>query len=242
MATGIGTILELRLEPDGLSARITCPLSLRPAPGQYLIASGPDPAETLPMVLFPSRVEVISSEPQGGQLILQTVPGLVTTPLPATWLAGTRLALRGPLGSGFHLPGSVRRVAIASLEGSPARLLPLASQALAQRAAVALYAAAIPDGLPEEVEVLPLDLLPEAPTWADFMALEVDLHHLTALRSRLGLPLFQRPPCQIEVLVLTAVPCSGLAECGVCAVATRDGWALACSDGPVFDFIQLEGV
>jgi dihydroorotate dehydrogenase electron transfer subunit len=132
-------------------------------------------------------------------------------------------------------------VALACLDGAPLRLLPLVEQALLQRAAITVYAPAIPAGLPEDVEVLPIDLLPEAPAWADFLALDIDQKHLPGLRARLGLTAFQRPACQVQVLVRTAMPCAGLAECGVCAVHTHAGWAPSCADGPVFDFQQLEG-
>lgn len=228
MATGSATIIELRLEADGLSGRITCPPGLRPAPGQYLLGSGPEPYEPLPVVLFPSRI---------GSDDLELTPGL-----PPTWTAGMPLALRGPLGHGFRMPPSARRVALAGLEESPARLLPLVDQALAQHAAVAIYARRAPRGLPEEVEVLPMELLPEAHAWADFLALEARPSTLPDLNDRLGLKPFQHPGCMTQVLVITAMPCSGLADCGVCAVPTHAGWALTCSEGPVFDYSQLVGV
>lgn len=232
MATGTGTILELRLEPEGLGGQITCPPGLHPAPGQYLVAAGPDPGEALPAMLFPGGISAAGS----------TDAALgISPPLPPAWSVGMPLALRGPLGNGFHLPFTARRVALACLDGTISRLLPLVERALRQRAAVAIYAATIPGGLPEDVEVLPVDLLPEAPTWADFLALDTDRASLPDLRSRLGLAPFQRPACQVEVLVRTAMPCAGLAECGVCAVTTSKGWLHACTDGPVFDFHQLEG-
>jgi Iron-sulfur cluster binding domain of dihydroorotate dehydrogenase B len=227
MAAGSGTITELRMEPDGLSARITCPPGLRPAPGQYLVANGPDPCQPLPVVLFPSGME-------NGEL-------RIAPPLPESWGAGMELALRGPLGHGFHVPPTARRIALASLDSTPARLLPLAALALAQRAAVAIYAKRAPARLPAEVEVLPLDLLPEAPIWAEFLALDVSLSGLPGIRSRLGLSPFQHLSCPTQVLVIAPMPCSGTGECGVCAVTTQHGWALACMDGPVFDFNQLEG-
>ncbi len=228
MATGIGTITELRLEADGLSARITYPAGMRPSPGQYLSASSPNHTTPLPVVLFASAVE-----PD----VLVIAP-----PLPHEWSVGMNLKLRGPLGKGFQLPLGARRVAAASLMGSPVRLLPLAAQALAQGAAVAIYAQTAPTGLPEEVEVLPLDLLPEAPDWADFLALEADLRDLPTIRSRLGLAPYQNPSCQTQLLVRASMPCTGMGNCGVCAVETRQGWSLACEDGPVYDFTQLEGL
>lgn len=228
MAQGTGILTEIRLEAEGLSGRITCPPGLRPAPGQYLTAATGDPFETLVVPLFPTGIE-------DDEL-------LIAPPLPAHWQAGMRLNLRGPLGTGFRLPVSARRVALAALDGAPLRLLPVAWQALAQHAAVAVYTRTNPAGLPPEVEVLPIDLLPEAAAWADFLALETPLAALPELRARLGLGPYARPAAMVQVLVMASMPCSGLGECGVCAVQTRAGWQLACSDGPVFDFNQLEGV
>jgi len=44
---------------------------------------------------------------------------------------------------------------------------------------------------------------------------------------------------EAQVLVVTPMPCGGLAECGVCAFTTRRGWKMACKDGPVFDLSEL---
>lgn len=218
----------MRLDEDGLSGRITCPANIQPAPGQYLAAVGLETSEPLPVILYPSG---------GNHGEIEVAP-----PLPSHWTTGMELTLRGPLGKGFHLPPSARRLALASLEGAPYRLLPLAQRGLAQQAAVTIYAQNTPFGLPAEVEVLPLDLLVEAPGWADFIALDVPQRRLGELRERLGLKPFQGPTCPIQVLVIAEMPCGGLARCGICAVALKRGWALACSDGPVFDFNQLEGV
>lgn len=228
MAQGTGILTEIRLEAEGFSGRITCPPGLRPAPGQYLTAASSDPYEPLVTPLFPV-----------GQ---QDDTLLIAPPLPPHWSAGMHLTLRGPLGGGFRLPASARRVALSALDAPPLRLMPVAWQALAQQAAVAVYTGAALNGLPAEVEVLQLDLLPEAAAWADFVALDAPLAALPDLRSRLGLGPYDRPAASVQVLVMASMPCSGQGECGVCAVPTRAGWQLACSDGPVFDFNQLEGV
>jgi hypothetical protein len=227
MATGTGTIIELRLEVDGLSGRISLPEGMSLVPGQYLTGSGSDAFEPLPVTIFPSQI-------LAGEVI-------AAPPLPAAWTAGMKIRLRGPLGHGFRVPATARRLALASLDGSPTRLLPLIAPALAARAAVAVYARFNPRDLPEEVEVLPIDMLPEALSWADFLALEAPTTALSSIRERLALKPFQRPSCDTQVLVTTPMPCAGLAECGVCAISTVDGWKLACVDGPVFDFNQLEG-
>ncbi len=169
MAQGTAIITELRLEADGLSGRITCPVNMRPAPGQYLVAACANLNEPLPVVLYPTELERDE---------LRIAP-----PVPFYWTTGMSLVLRGPLGNGFRLPISARRVALASLDSTPLRLMPLARQALDQQAAVAVYTNSVPQNLPPEVEVLPLDLLSEAPLWADFLALDVPLAGLSDLQT-----------------------------------------------------------
>ncbi len=220
-------LLELRLEGEGLvGGRIAAPPKLSLKPGQYLLANPRRLAETLPAVLFPSSIS--------SQEIL------LAPSLPPAWLPGTELSLRGPLGKGFRLPDSARRIALAALDSHPYRLLPLLALAVAQRLEIALFTPLIPPGLPPEVEVLLPSALPDAPGWADFVALDLPLPSLPQLRVRLGLEGSRRLPCQAQVLLVTAMPCGGLAGCGVCAIKTRPGWKFTCQDGPVFDFENLD--
>ena len=44
---------------------------------------------------------------------------------------------------------------------------------------------------------------------------------------------------EAQALIVTPMPCGGIAECGVCAVTVRRGWKMACKDGPVFDLKEL---
>ena len=86
----------------------------------------------------------------------------------------------------------------------------------------------------------PLIDLPSAVSWADFLAIDSSLESLPELRSCLGLRPGELSPCPGQVLVFAAMPCGGFAECGVCAVHTRQGWKLACKDGPIFDLNELD--
>ena len=220
-------LLEVRLEGEGLvGGRIAAPPRLALKPGQYLLARAPGLAEVLPTALFPAS---ISTE----DIILAPC-------LPASWLPGIALNLRGPLGKGFHLPPTARRIALASLDAHPYRLMPLVIQALSLGLEIALFTQLIPAGLPAEVEVLPVHALPEAASWADYLAIDLPSEGLPGLRQRLGLRPGRSLAPATEVLVLTAMPCGGTAECGVCAVKTIQGWRYACKDGPVFDFTSLE--
>ena len=236
------TLVEVRLESGGTGGRIECPPGLRPEPGQYLLAHALGQDEALPVALFAARALSLSLSGDVAAGELELAP-----PLPPGWTPGTRLAVRGPLGRGFILPGSARQVALVGLGVPPYRLLPLADLALAQGAAVALYTRSVPDGLPPEVEVLPLESLPEVVGWADYAAFDLAPGALAGIKKRFGLLPHTPLPVPAQVLVRVPMPCGGIAECGLCAVemvyrsGSRRGWKLACKEGPVFDFNELEG-
>ncbi len=217
-------LIEIRQEDGGLSGWLRWPGSLKPAPGQYLLGRAVDLPAALPSTLYAcgwqtGRVQV--------------------TGLPPAWNVGTPVALRGFLGQGFSLPASAARVALAALSARPARLRLLMQAALARGASVAFYAQGVPPGLPDEVEVLPLNLLPEAPAWADYLAVELDGIQVRAWRKWFNLRYDQPLACPAEAVVGVPMPCGEVAACGLCAVETRSGWRLACKDGTVFALASL---
>jgi hypothetical protein len=165
---------------------------------------------------------------------------LALPPLPATWQPGTRLSLRGPLGHGFNLPQNAPRVALAALGASCERLLPPANQALARGSAIALFTDALLPPLPAALEVNPLSSLPEASSWADYLALDLSTADLPRLRHTLGLQHGERLHCPAQALIVVDMPCAGLAACGACWVPARRGILHACSNGPVFALDELE--
>jgi dihydroorotate dehydrogenase electron transfer subunit len=227
---------EVRLESGGqVSGQIYCPAGLRPGPGQYLLAHAPGREEALPTPVFAARYLPAAPAGEGQPGELELAP-----PLPSGWTAGMRLVVRGPLGRGFSLPASARRVGLVELGQLPHRLLPLAGQALAQGAEVALYTRSVPGRLPPEVEVLPLEGLSEALTWADYLAFDLAPSGLAGLKKRFGLAPHTIMPVPAQVLVTVPMPCGGLGDCGLCAVDLKRGWKLACKDGPVFDLNELE--
>ena len=221
MHTGKGQVLELILEDGCRYLRISCPPILIPAPGQYLLASEGF-ASPLPVPLFHTDFS--------SQGFVAEAPGM------ALGHPGLTLHLRGPLGRGFTLPLSARRVALVASDDSPARLRGLIRPALKQSAAVVLVGRSAPDDLPDEVEVQPPSALHDILEWADYAAFDVRRENLPALREVVGK---QNQRMDVQVLIRTAVPCGGIAECGVCAVPFRSGWKLACKDGPVFDWSEL---
>ncbi|NOY99226.1 MAG: hypothetical protein GXP40_08505 [Chloroflexi bacterium] len=226
MFESVGELLEIFLDGDKTAGRILCQPRLIPAPGQYLLADSVFGSDSpLPVPVFPTD---------------STADGFITAPaLPADWSPGTRLRLRGPLGRGFSLPRTARRIVLAALGETPARVLALLPPALRQDASLALLCDTPPPELPAEIEIRPLSALPEARIWADYLALDLPRAALPALRARLGLAPEAPAPANVQALVTTPVPCGGLGECGVCALKTKRGWKLACKDGPVFDLRDL---
>ncbi|GAB4425065.1 MAG: hypothetical protein Kow002_14570 [Anaerolineales bacterium] len=220
-------LAEICLENGLTGGRILCPPRIIPAPGQYLLAH--DPASDSPL---PAPIFLTSSAPNGFR---------IAPPIPATWQPGSRLFLRGPLGRGFSLSASAQRVALAALDGSPHRLLPVLESALAQNAAVTLLSEMVPANLPADVEVQPLIALPDAADWADALYIDVARESLFELWNMLEKREQVWAGKDAQALVRTPVPCGGMAECGLCAVRIRHGWKMACKDGPVFDLRVLKG-
>lgn len=205
-------------------ALVACPPQAVPPPGCYTLASSPDAVIGTPLFLMQEHREGFTAAP----------------PVPADWEPGTRLALRGPLGKGFSLPANTRRLALATLGETVSRLQPLAMIALHQRVAVSLFSDARLPVLPSELEAGPLAALAEALAWADFLAIDLSLAELSALKDMLGVASLSGLNCAGQALILAPMPCAGLADCGVCALPTRRGWRLACKDGPVFRIDELE--
>lgn len=216
-----GRLLEIFLEVRRAAARIACASTLIPAPGQYLLAHNPASEEPLAVPVFSA-----GDSPEGF---------LAASSLPRTWFPGLTLSLRGPLGRGFALPASARRVALAAVDVSPAYLLGLIPLAHAQGAAISLVCDDPFDGLSAEIEIRPLAALTEICAWADYLALAVTREAMPGWRARLGNGGQLQVPREAQALVVTPMPCGGLAKCGVCSVDVKGGVELACEAGPVFE-------
>jgi hypothetical protein len=225
MHAGKGQVSELILEDGDRHGRVSCPSNLIPSPGQYLLAADA-PDAPLPVPLFHTDFA-----PQGF---------IAAAPLPDSWNPGTELYLRGPLGRGFGLPLSARKVALIAFDVSPARLRGVVQPALQQDAAVVIVCRTNPDNLPDEVEVHPVSGLNDIVDWADYLAFDVARENLNQLKERLGKLNQVAAGKESQILVRTPIPCGGVAECGICAVTLKSAWKLACKDGPVFDWRELE--
>ena len=229
MRTAKGRVTETSLD-DGMmsTAWITCPPTVIPAPGQYVLAwEMEDTCAPLATPLFPGEFS------DSGFRAVPLYPDRNTI-----WRPGTSLRLRGPLGHGFHLPTPLRHLALVLLSETAARLMPLAQSALAQGTDVVLFSDARLSSIASSLEILPLASLSEILSWADFLAFDLPWQHLPDLRALLKTTIL---PCPAQALILAPMPCGALADCGACAVpAAHHGYKLVCKDGPVFDLNTLE--
>ena len=212
-----GKILERMLDGRRAAARISCAATLVPAPGQYLLAH-------LPASNDPLAVAVLSAG-------VATDGFYAASSLPSAWTAGATLSLRGPLGRGFAIPGNARRVALAALDVSPAHLLGLIPLAEKQGADIVLVCDDPPEDIPSNVEIRPLAALDEIAQWADYLALAASR---AGWRERVHERARLKVTREAQVLIVTPMPCGGLARCGVCSVEVGKEMVLACDDGPVF--------
>lgn len=231
MHTGRGRIVELILQDGQRAARISCPAELIPAPGQYALVSDGSNAP-LPVPLF-----VTDSAPDS--VAVAPWRHFTASPVPDHWMPGTEISLRGPLGNGFKLPASARKVALVALADSPSRLRGLIRPALSQGAAVVCVGDSQLENLPDDVEAQPMSALGEVIEWADYAAFDVTREDLTGWVERLRELNQASTWKEAQVFIQTPVTCGGVAECGVCAVVTKSGWKMACKDGPVFALGEL---
>jgi hypothetical protein len=225
MHTGTGQVLELILEDGDRYVRVSCSPQLIPAPGQYLLANDGS-GSPLAIPVFYS-----DSAPQGF---------IAAAPATADWSPGLVLHLRGPLGRGFSLPLVARRIGLVALDDAPVRLRGLIRPALKQDAAVVLVSNTMPEDLPDDVEVQPLSSLSDILEWADYVAFDVARENLQELRERVRNRSRLAARTDAQVLIRTAIPCGGIADCGVCAVTLKSDWKLACKEGPVFNWREWD--
>jgi hypothetical protein len=96
-----------------------------------------------------------------------------------------------------------------------------------------------PLDLPLHVEVHPPAALMDVYQWSDYAAFHVERDSVDTLVRTLTQRRSRVMGWNAQALVRTAMPCGGLAVCGVCTVRTKNGPQLACVDGPVLELGSL---
>jgi dihydroorotate dehydrogenase electron transfer subunit len=159
------------------------------------------------------------------------------TPPETSWRIGDSLSLWGPLGKGFTPPAESDKWLLACFETLPDRILSLVQLGLERGAAISLFSEHLPAYLPPQVEWI--SEVNHALAWADYLALNLPIESIPSLPSRLGIPKGDEPSIPVQVLITQPMPC-GLGVCYACAVKGAYKPILACTEGPVFEFHQLE--
>jgi dihydroorotate dehydrogenase electron transfer subunit len=248
--------LVTEVEESGPFVRVTLAV---PAPGSGLAAGRfvlADLGGYLRTPLFPASLDAPGMEGEGfAALVPPTHPAAVLRP-------GDRVDLIGPCGQGFDVPTATRRLLLVASTAHLPVLLPLASQkpgfperpgfsvALLLSAATAaeLYPIQLlPPALEVHVVTIDgsaghrgsvLDLFPDLVRWADCVCVADDPALYPALAEtvrdvRVGLG-----HRFAQALVAPPIAC-GVGACQGCAVPVARGTKLACTDGPVFDLLDL---
>jgi hypothetical protein len=162
---------------------------------------------------------------------------LLELPQTASFSPGDRFKLWGPLGTSFIPPEISTKWLLLAPNADPGRLLPLVEAGLEAGASVAVWSDQPIANIPPMVELLasPSDGL----KWADYIAIDLGDSDTFEAPSLSAQDLKASDAIIIEVLCTPPMPC-GFGGCGLCAVKGKRGWHLACLDGPVFNWNELD--
>lgn len=217
-----------------------------------------------PYHCFRLHAPTIARSIRPGQFVSADLGGLLRTPLlpaavgeegldllvppdhPAVaLLPGQEVSLLGPLGTPLPHPTPLTRLLlIADLHRFPA-LLPLAHRAVAAGCSAALALSTPATGalfsfLPPALEVHTLQLHdPSLLEWAGWVVAAADPALYPVLAEEMRAVRMEPATGFAHALLLPPLAC-GVGACRGCAVATRRGYRLACTDGPFFDLMELE--
>jgi dihydroorotate dehydrogenase electron transfer subunit len=220
------------------------------APGRFVLADLGN-EDYLRTPLFPAWIKAEAF----GVLISPNHPAAALQP-------GAEIDLVGPLGQGFEVPETTRRLLLVADTSHLPVLLPLletrffpknpispsATLLLSAPTAGELYPIRL---LPPALEVLvatadgstgyegnPLDLLPDLVRWADCVCAASDPADYSAMAGVVREVRIGPNRRFAQALVVPPLAC-GVGACQGCAVKVARGTRLACTDGPVFDLLDL---
>jgi len=245
----LAEVSEVEAEGSGPFVRVTIgapEVCASLAAGRFVLA---DLGGLLPEALFPARVEP------------ERLEVLVSPDHPAASLEpGMKVSIVGPLGNGYRVPAAARRLLLAADAPHAPALLPLVPPGVAGDREITLLLAADTAAqlyplrlLPPAVEVhisttdgsagRPGDLVgsfAELVDWADHICIAADPVSYPLLARIVWERRIVPTATFAEALVSPPMAC-GVGACQGCAVATNQGVRLACTDGPVFDLLDLLG-
>lgn len=243
----LGPLVRIVMESAELAAQIS--------PGRFVLA---DLGDTLRTVLFPAPLmDPASPAPTGSSGEIEV---LVPPDHPLNRLApGARVNVIGPLGQGYRVPPETTRLLLVADTPHLPVLLPLALRELARGCNVALILTASDRAALFPIRLLPPALevyavtndrlierqgdtpapFPQLARWAHCICLAHDAAVYPALAESVRQARIGSTQCFAQALIVPPLAC-GVGACQGCAVETRQGVKLACSDGPVFDLLDLQ--
>ncbi len=168
-------------------------------------------------------------------------------PIVARTREGDLLDVLAPLGRAVEWPDGAQHILFIGEGAKVVPLVGMAHRAVQQGKAVVLSMLTATDR-----EVLPAHLLPpeveyqtggvlnaELVSWSDAMFASGSAELYQSLGDIVRAMRYRLEQGFLHVLVDLAMPC-GTGGCYACAVETARGIRLACTDGPVFDWMELE--
>ena len=231
--------------------------------GQYLLFRCAEDGSYDPPLRRP--LFVAAAEPALGQIGLLYEPNERGLAWLARGRAGDTLDALGPFGQPFELGAATRTLLLVGAGPGLAALLQLARAASARSCAVTLLAGADtadllppPFLLPGEIEYqtfLPLQVadfrsqsesgaqpaaynLQSAITWADQICVALPRAQLAGLGAIIRSVKYRWERGFASALLDGPLIC-GVGACAACAIELRKGSRLLCSDGPVFDLLNV---
>jgi dihydroorotate dehydrogenase electron transfer subunit len=248
------------LDPLGPLVRVVMDgpeIAAQLAPGRFVLA---DLGDYLRKVLFPAALASHSEELSGRQGLPANEIEVLVPPNHrlARFRPGDRIGLLGPLGRGYTVtPEATRLLLVADTPHLPV-LLPLALEALGRACNVALILSADTASdlfpvrlLPPALEVFAItaagsadrarsadEPLRELVRWASSIYVACDRASYRALATIVREVRIGPSRRFAEALVVPSIAC-GVGACRGCAVETSAGPKRACTDGPVFDLLEL---
>jgi dihydroorotate dehydrogenase electron transfer subunit len=224
-----------------------------PDAGQFVLA---DMGGPLREVLFPSLIDDTG-------FAVMVAPGHAATRL----LPGSEVDLIGPTGHGFRVNDAQRLLLVAEAERLPV-LLPLLNAAPSVALVIEGTTRArlpAPDSIPPAIELTlvtldgsigylgPLESTEPAPTglervgsylyeliaWTECVCFACSRERYPALADLVRQARIQPTKDFAQAFVRVEMPC-GVGACDVCRITTRRGEKRVCTDGPVFDLLELE--
>ena len=220
------------------------------SPGRFVLADlGDDGYLRAP--LFPARINADAF----GVLVSLDHPAAALQP-------GAEVDLIGPLGRGFDVPEAARRLLLVADTPHLPVLLPLLETKFFPKNPVSLSAALLLSApmagelypirlLPPTLEIhvvtadgsaghegVPLDLLPDLVRWADCVCAASDPADYPAMAGVVREVRIGPHRRFAQALVVPPLVC-GVGACQGCAVKVARSTKLACTDGPVFDLLDL---